>query len=77
MSWSSIAQALVLDGGREVIKWLTGNRSEKPNSSEPGDATAERQGVEAGAAAHREGRIAERKARASLEERLNAKLAKK
>lgn len=76
MSWTSVAQALALDGGRALIRWLGGSKPEV-TSTEPGDATAERQGAAAGAEANYSGKITERREHAILEEKLNAKLAKK
>jgi hypothetical protein len=76
MSWASVAQALVLEGGKALIRWLSGSKPETM-SAEPGDATTERQETAAGAAANYSGKVTERREHASLEERLNAKLAKK
>jgi hypothetical protein len=78
MSWASIAQQLALAAGKAVIGLFTRSDDSRPsNSSEPSDTTAARTGAASGEAARREGHIAERNAHASLEERLNAKLAKK
>jgi hypothetical protein len=75
VSWASVAQALVLDGGRALFRWLGGSKPEA-TSTGPVDATAERQGEAAGAAASYSGKVTERRAHASLEEKLDARMKK-
>jgi hypothetical protein len=73
MSWASVAQALVLEGGKALIEWLRGSKSETTGTA-PSDATTERQETAAGAAANYSGKITERNAHASLEQKLDSKL---